>query len=75
MYNCLLCHFKRYNLKIFHKIIRFKNDVVTPVRADIFCSLRLTNPSLQGLPLELLIKIKQFLNENDFKGLMVALQV
>ncbi|XP_032678835.1 uncharacterized protein LOC116847683 [Odontomachus brunneus] len=52
---------------------RFKNEVATPVRTDIFYSLRLTNPSLQGLPVELLMIIKQFLSEKDFKKMTMAL--
>lgn len=60
---------------MFYEFVRFKDKVVTPIRADICCSLELINPSLQGLPLELLTKIRQFLNERDFKYLIAALQV
>ncbi|XP_014480906.1 PREDICTED: uncharacterized protein LOC106747667 [Dinoponera quadriceps] len=54
---------------------RFKNNVATPVRTDIFYSLKLTNPSLQGLPLEIILKIKQFLNGRDLKALMDSLDI
>lgn len=53
--------------------LRFKNEIATPIRTDIFNSLKITHPSLQGLPLELLMIIKQLLDEKSLQKLTMAL--
>ncbi|XP_014300030.1 uncharacterized protein LOC103571637 [Microplitis demolitor] len=51
------------NLKNFSH--RFKNNLTTPLKCDVLNSLGIINPSLVGLPEELILKIFRMLNEKD----------
>ncbi|XP_015176393.1 PREDICTED: F-box only protein 7-like [Polistes dominula] len=48
---------------------RFKNELIIRVRSDILTEAGITNPSLQGLPIELLLKILQMLDVHSLTKL------